>query len=413
MREFWKNKMSMVGSRWSIASRKRLWIMDHGLWTLLLVILISCSQSKKEATSEKYTCPMHPEIVQDKPGTCPICFMDLVQKNREGAEIEITSELNYLLKPTNALVMSSIKTITPVHDTVTISSQFNGVISYDTRNAVIISSRIAGRVEKLFVKYKLQQIHRGQKILEIYSPELVTAQRDLIYLLQSDADNSSLINSSKEKLKLLGASEEQIVQIISSKKEMNSFPVFSSTEGYVITTGENESELSVREGMYLSSGQPIINIINTQQVWAEFDIPQKDAAQLKLNDLIRLKFDKENTVNAKINFVQPFFKGEERFTRVRVYLNNSQGRYKIGQLVIGVIDRQKEALWIPSSTRVDLGNKEIVFVKVGGAFKPKLIVTAKATGDKLEVIQGLTESDSIAYDAHFMIDSESFVKIKD
>ena len=96
--------------------------MDQGLWTLLLVISISCSQNKKQTAEEKYTCPMHPEIVQDKPGTCPICFMDLVQKNKKGIVIEITSDLNYLLKPTNALVMSSIKTITPVRESMVVTA---------------------------------------------------------------------------------------------------------------------------------------------------------------------------------------------------------------------------------------------------------------------------------------------------
>ena len=140
-----------------------------------------------------------------------------------------------------------------------------------------------------------------------------------------------------------------------------------------MTTGENGEELSVREGMYLNAGQSIVNIINTQQVWAEFDIPQNDAAQLKVNGLIRLKFDQENTINAKVNFIQPFFKGEERFTKVRVYLNNPSDKYKIGQLVIGETDQQRKALWIPSSAHIDLGDKEIVFVKEEGAFKPKLV----------------------------------------
>ncbi len=412
MKEFWrKSSRSTVDSRQSTVLQSTV---VSGLWTILLLVVLSCTNNKKQATAEKYTCPMHPEIVQDKPGTCPICFMDLVKKNKEGTEVEITTELNYLLKPTNALVMSSIKTITPVRDSMVVKARFNGVITYDTRKAVTISSRIAGRVEKLFVKYKFQQIHSGQKILEIYSPELVAAQRDLLYLLQSDPDNSSLINSSKEKLRLLGASEQQIAQVVSSKKEMTLFSVFSSADGYVIESdGKENEELSVREGMYLNAGQSIVNIIGTQQVWAEFDIPQREASQLKVNDLIRLKKDQENTIEGKINFVQPFFKGEEKFTKVRVCLNNPNGKYKVGQLVSGEIDQRKAALWIPSSARIDLGSKEIVFVKEDGVFKPKVITTIKDADGKLEVVQGLTESDSIAYDAHFMIDSESFIKIKD
>src|SRR5437879_13793445 len=97
-----------------MAKLRRPWTMDQGLWTLLLVISISCSQNKKQTAEEKYTCPMHPEIVQDKPGTCPICFMDLVQKNKKGIVIEITSDKNYLRNATNASVFSFIISITHV-----------------------------------------------------------------------------------------------------------------------------------------------------------------------------------------------------------------------------------------------------------------------------------------------------------
>lgn len=419
MRKFWRDKWSMVDSQWSMAiqiSLSRLqWTMDHGLWTItLLGVVLSCAQPKKEATTEKYTCPMHPEIIQDKPGTCPICFMDLVRKNREGEGVEITAELNYLLKPTNAQVMSSIKTVMPTRESNKVTEKFNGIITYDTRKAIVISSRVGGRIEKLFVKYKFQPIRRGQKILELYSPELITAQRDLVFLIQTDPENTALINSAKEKLRLIGATEDQIAQTIASKKEMNSFPVFSSADGYVTDEGEKEqNELFIREGMYLSTGQTIVKVINTQEAWAEFDIAQSKMAGLKLNDPIRIAVDDKNEIEAKVNFVQPFFKVEEKFTKVRVYLANPNNKYKIGQLVEGSLDQVRESLWIPASARLDLGTKEIAFVKKEGAFKSKLITTTRSFGDKREVVLGLSESDSIAYDAHFLIDSESFVKVNE
>jgi len=149
MRRFWKKSNRSTDKRSTVTAL--LSTVVCGLWTILLLSLIGCTQTKSRQLSKKYTCPMHPEIVKINRARAQFAFMDLVQKNREGAEIEMTSELNYLLKPTNALVMSSIKTITPVRDTVMVSTRFNGVITYDTRNAVTISSRIAGRVEKLFV----------------------------------------------------------------------------------------------------------------------------------------------------------------------------------------------------------------------------------------------------------------------
>lgn len=411
MKRFWKDKLSTADSRQSTA---RQWIVDRNLWTFLLLVVMSCAQPKKEVATEKYTCPMHPEIVQDKPGTCPICFMDLVQKNREGQGVKITAELNYLLKPTNAQVMSSIKTVMPIRESNKLTEKFNGIITYDTRKATVISSRVGGRIERLFVKYKFQTIRRGQKILEIYSPELITAQRDLLFLVQTDPENTILINSAKEKLRLIGATEDQIAQTITSKKEMNSFPVFSPADGYVTDEAEKEqSELSIREGMYLSTGQTIVKVVNTQQVWAEFDIAQNKIAGLKLGDPILVAADSKNEIEAKVNFVQPFFKGEEKFTKVRVHLVNPDSKYKIGQLIEGSVDDVSESLWIPASARLDLGTKEIAFVKKDGAFKPKLITTSRNSGDKREVVRGLSERDSIAYDAHFLIDSESFVKVNE
>src|SRR5882757_4600146 len=140
---------------------------------LLLIaycLLASCSQNKKQAQTEEYTCSMHPTVVLDKPGTCPVCGMDLVLKGKATGEVKAMGELNYLLKPVNAIVISSIKTVTPVRKSVELKTEANGMITYDTRRLTTISSRFSGRIEKLFVKSNFQPIHKGQRIFEIYSP---------------------------------------------------------------------------------------------------------------------------------------------------------------------------------------------------------------------------------------------------
>src|SRR5258706_3948537 len=187
MKKYWrKNNSSMVDSPWSIVKSLQ-WTIDYGLWTINLLVAINCSQNKKQAQAKTYTCPMHPTVVQDKPGTCPVCGMDLVKKGKSGEEVKITTELNYLLKPTNAMVISSIKVITAVQMTMNFKMEAKGTVAHDTRKIATLSSRYNGRIEKLYVKYNLQPIYKGQKILEIYSPELITAQRELLYLLEKDA----------------------------------------------------------------------------------------------------------------------------------------------------------------------------------------------------------------------------------
>src|SRR5437868_1525001 len=126
------------------------WTIDYRLLTLILMIAFGCSKNK-DTQAEQYTCSMHPSVVQDKPGNCPICGMELVLKGKHGDEVKVAEELNYLLRPVNSSVISSIKTVAPVRKSVDVEAKANGIITYDTRALTTISSRISGRVEKLFV----------------------------------------------------------------------------------------------------------------------------------------------------------------------------------------------------------------------------------------------------------------------
>src|SRR5690348_12669318 len=124
----------------------------------ILLLLASCNRGGQQAEADTYTCPMHPTVISDRPGTCPVCGMDLVRKGKPGEEVKITSELNYLLKPTNAMVVSSIRTVTPIQKQMEFATTANGIIAYDTRRATSIPIRFGGRIEKLMIKYNFQPV---------------------------------------------------------------------------------------------------------------------------------------------------------------------------------------------------------------------------------------------------------------
>ena len=132
--------------------------------------------------------------------------MDLVRKARPGEELEITKDLANVIKAPNQSVVSSIKTTKPVYKSVPLSVEAVGIVTYDTRNIYTISARVSGRLEKIYLKYEFQPLRKGQKIAEIYSPELITAQRELLYLIENDPGNDDLIESAKSRLMLLGFS---------------------------------------------------------------------------------------------------------------------------------------------------------------------------------------------------------------
>ncbi len=425
---------------------KRNWRNSIIIILLSVVVFTSCNKGEEHAEhSDTYTCPMHPTVVSDKPGTCPICGMELVRKARPGEEIKITEDLSKLIKSPNEVVVALIKTIKGEFKSVALTVQAQGVVMYDTRNIYTIPARVGGRLEKVYLKYVFQRVQKGQKVAEIYSPELITAQRELLYLIENDSGNSALIESAKNKLFLLGASAAQIENLIKRKEVLNAFTVYSTYSGYLInddpsapskatpgTMGSSEggemgngmsslpsatqasiassSSSLIREGDYVSTGQTLFKVVNPSSLRIELDLPVSQAASIKVGDEVELDFGNGEIRKASVDFVQPFFSENEEFVKLRVYTKDMQN-LQIGQLVKASIKvKPVESLWVPKKAVLDLGLDRIVFVKEREAFRPKKVTTGVRADEWIEIKQGLSSSDEIASNAQYLVDSESFIK---
>jgi Cu(I)/Ag(I) efflux system membrane fusion protein len=194
-----------------------------------IIIFSSCKdRSSAQATSkEEWTCSMHPEIIRDHPGACPICGMDLVRKVDNAVAIN-DIKLDDLLQPTDRFVVSAVPVTTVVQKEEPIEVDALGTVAYDTRLVNTISARVSGRIEKLYVKYRYQHVMKGQKIMDIYSPDLLTTEQEILFVIKNDPSNASLINAAKQKLLLLGMSESQLQQIIRTGKPSLTVGVFSN-----------------------------------------------------------------------------------------------------------------------------------------------------------------------------------------
>lgn len=412
-------------------------------------ILIAFSSCRKEDSSthrhdETYTCPMHPAVVSDHPGKCPICGMDLVRKNTNADSETTHGNVSDVLESTNERIISRIKVVRPIKASRSVELNLKGIVTYDTRNIFTVPSRVQGRIDRLYIKYPYQAVRKGEKVAEIYSPQMLSAQREFLFVLQNDSGDESLRAGAKRKLELLGMTVKEIHQLESTKTPLERISIFSPHSGYVIV-GENAAPTSVtgptqssaggmsngmgggsnedqgiqstgrgkviREGAYVNAGETLIQIVDDRNLRIEFSVPAISGALLKKGDLLTVEMG-HGPMKLPIDLIQPFFNENEDFLKIRVEAAETHA-FHVGDVVTSrVLLDSNEGLWVPRSSVVDLGKAQVVFLKKHQGFEPSRIEISTQTNDSIKVVHGLSETDSIAYNGQYLVDSESLIKIK-
>jgi len=380
----------------------------------------------------KYTCPMHPEVLSDHPGECPKCGMDLepIESKKEA------DTLSQLLQPTNQFVRSSLLPIAPSFDKGSKRIAVQGYLTYDPNKASSISARVGGRVEKLFVKANYQQVRKGEKLLEIYSPELQTAQSEYLYLLQhTSVDDDFALRALHSRLLNLGMREREITDLKSAEKASPFVSIYASANGHVhFLNGnldisshalslpstpagmngnpmEGEESQVLREGDYVKKGDLLFAIADQSAIWALLKVKPNDIASIRIGETVELSINNMAHIG-KVDFIEKSF---EDFYTARVYLPcDDHAQMKIGNLVEGFISsksKKSESIWVPTQAVLSLGkSKSAVFVKKELGYKAKEIRTGSVSGRWIEVRRGLSLQDSIAPVAAYLVDSEAFIE---
>lgn len=361
------------------------------------------------------------------------------------------SAIDTIVLPVNYSVVSLQKTIKPMF----IQGEMgwittDGIVELDLRRSKSVSSRISGRIERLYTKFNFAYVKKGEKIMDIYSPELNTYQEELLYLLK-DKSEQTLILKAKEKLKLLGLSDNQIAQLETERKIMRTVSIYSAYEGYILfgdremsrgqdserpsagggmqsmgnipktqaTTDVGTAKSQIREGDYITRGQSLFLLNDLRTVWAVYYIDNVSESTLKVRTPIYVTSDhnKSDTLLSHINFIEPVIRSGKKFIRIRVDLDNTKMLYKPNDILTGSIRQQtgKYAL-VPYSSILFLGKRKIVWVKTNDYGNGKAVFTARevTTGvdfnSNIEITSGLSLNEEIAVDAGFMIDSEGLVQ---
>ncbi|OJV17288.1 MAG: copper ABC transporter [Dyadobacter sp. 50-39] len=433
---------------------KKNYIVSQLIVLLLATVFLTACDSKTpkdghtaHGESEQYTCPMHPQVIQDKPGKCPVCGMDLVAKETNN-ELIVDSSFNALLKPVNAQVVANIPLINAESGMRIFSAQAQGVVTYDSRRQVSLASKVGGRIERLLIKYNYQPVRKGQLVMEIYSPDLASAQRELL-VLSNDSNSPDLLTKAKQRLMLLGMNPVQIQDIINSGKILYKVPVYSPANGYILeqsasvpaasspmpalpssgsgamdemggsstasvsSTTEPSAAASpvlLRTGQYVTAGQTLFTIYTSQGLIAEFALSPAISSQIKPQQklLFYVGNDKENMVSGKIGLIQPVFRSGESFTLARVYLTGKN--LTPGQLLTASIPIVfQKGLWLDKKAVWQTGSKSIVFKRQGEVLIPMQVKAGAVVDGMVQILSNIKEW-KVASNASYLIDSESFIK---
>ncbi|WP_343746390.1 efflux RND transporter periplasmic adaptor subunit [Chitinophaga sp.] len=354
------------------------------------------------------------------------------------------SSITALTQPVNARVIATIPVIKATSGTRIHTAEVSGVITYDTRRQTSIASRVGGRIERLLVKYNYQPVSKGQLIMEIYSPDLAAAQRELLLVAKQDGP---LLSAARQRLQLLGMQPAQIDQVLKTGRILYRIPVYSNANGYILEqssaavptatapvaaapAGDGMSSMGgggsaptaatpaapantpvmLREGQYVNAGQSLFTIYQADNLVAEFSFPSTLASKIKTQQRLLLYpvHDKNAMQPGTIGLIEPVYRNGQNFMLARVYLGAHP--FRAGQLLTASIPLvYHEGWWLPAKAVYRSGNQSLVFRKTGGAFTPVAVTTGATVAGMVQVTSNIAGWE-VASNAAYLVDSESFIK---
>jgi membrane fusion protein, copper/silver efflux system len=405
-------------------------IMTVGIVLAAGIYLKPDTQKEKKLTGKKqYVCSMHPEVIQDKPGDCPICAMALIEKIDHDSNLA-DSALNDVVAPVNLSVLGSIATVMPVETELPVTIKANGIINWDPGRIKTVSAHFRGVIERSFVKYQFQPVRKGQKIYEIYCPDIYLERWNYIKLIQMYPDQDNLTVEAREWLSLQGLTEGQIDSLKHSPKPNYHLPVYSDVDGYAVSAdfnpenflaeSENSAEnpvnltgnnnIGLNDGTAVETGTPLFRIIDKNSIRADIKVNTEDVWLLKRGQKVCLTdaISPGKNIEATITLIEPLNGG--LFQVVKVYTGDREGTLTPGKLIRASISAgNHKGLWVPGTAVYNLGQHQAVFIMKDNRFIARAVRTGLRSGDMVEILEGLDMGSEIALKATLLTDSDGFI----
>lgn len=379
----------------------------------LLIFILSC-KSKKTVTVNTgdtyYTCSMDPQVIEYKPGKCPICHMQLTQVKKTNGENK-----DEILLSEQQIQLGNIQTDTIRNGSIGDQVVLTATLNFDQMKTNSVSSRVMGRIEKLYFKNLGDYVRKGAALYDLYSEELNNAKQEYLLALEQKKtfatetaiDFDQLLRGAKNKLLLWGMSDKQIQELADNKKATPATTFYSTASGYI-------TQLDVREGDYVMEGGTIVKLADLSTLWAEAQVYTSQLAEINNSSIatVQLPGFEGKEIKGRIEFVNPEINPDTRINLIRVSIPNPGNQLKPGMPAYVILKSpQRKTLTLPIDAVIRDGKGATVWIKTGThSFKNKMVTVGLESDDRIEIRSGLNPGEVVVITGAYLLQSEYIFK---
>lgn len=375
---------------------------------ILNVFLMSCGKKDEKVQKDVYyTCSMDPQVIEYKPGKCPICKMPLTAVKKAHEEHEKNNELHLSdqqIQLGNITVDSLRKHL--VGEEILLA----GTVATNQNSLIAISSWVMGRVENLYFKSTGIRVTKGAPLYEIYSDDLNLAIREMMLAAEkkrtlriNEIDIDKILRSAKNKLFLYGLTDEQIQQFEMSGEPPHSVKILSRADGII-------SSIDTREGNYVMEGGDVIHLANYSTVWVEAQVYSDYLDEIRNGMIanISIPASPDRQFSGKVSFINPELNADSKISTIRVEIANTNNDLTPGtQAYVKILANQESVLSLPKDAVIKVGGGSTVWVKTGhNTFKSIMVHTGLEGNGYIQILHGLNEGDMVVITGAYLLNSE-------